>query len=143
MEQADEVSAIPEEIKSPPRGTETVLLVDDDNFIGDYVIQALEKFGYRVVVASSGEEALAIYADRVADIDLVIMDIGMPGMGGHKCLLELLKFDPQVKVIISSGYSLEGQVRRTLEAGAAGYVAKPHSLNELLDKVRAVLDDRG
>jgi two-component system cell cycle sensor histidine kinase/response regulator CckA len=121
-------------------GTETILLVDDDNAIRDFASQFLTQFGYTVLTAFSGEEALNVYSNHADTIGLVIMDIGMPGMGGHQCLRELLQIDPQVKVIIATGYSVDGQVKKTLKAGAAGYVGKPYKLNDLLNAVRAVLD---
>ena len=124
----------------PRGGTETVLLVDDDEAISDFASQVLSKFGYKVLTASSGEEAINIYSDHSGNIDLVIMDIGMPGMGGHRCLRELLQIDPQAKIIISTGYSAAGQVKTTLKAGAAGYVGKPYQLSELLSAVRKHLD---
>ena len=74
------------------------------------------------------------------EIDLVITDIGMPGMGGHKFLLELIKLNSSVKVIIASGYSINGQVKKTMEAGAKGYVGKPYQIVDLLEKVRSTLD---
>ncbi|MBF0528466.1 MAG: PAS domain S-box protein [Deltaproteobacteria bacterium] len=125
-------------IKQIQGGTETILLVDDEEPIRDFAKQVLLKFGYKVLTASSGEEALGIYLRKQNEIDLVIMDIGMPGMGGHKCLTEILKLDPSAKVLIGSGYSNE-QVKKTLEAGAAGFVGKPYQFSELLNKVRTVL----
>ncbi|MBF0528549.1 MAG: PAS domain S-box protein [Deltaproteobacteria bacterium] len=121
-------------------GSETILLVDDEELIRGFAQQVLLKFGYKVLTASSGEEALGIYSGKHSMIDLVIMDIGMPGMGGHKCLTEIMRLNPSAKILIGSGYSANGQVKETLEAGAAGYVGKPYELTDLLNKVRAVLD---
>ena len=125
----------------PVGGAETVLIVDDEEAIGSFAKLVLERFGYTVLTASRGEEALDIFSARPGEIDLVIMDLGMPGMGGHKCLLELLRRDPKVKVVVASGYSINGQVKDTLEAGAKGYVGKPYQLNDLLEKVRKALDE--
>ena len=135
-----------EEVKEvgskPPRGgTETILIVDDEESIRNIARQALENSGYEVMTASTGEEALEAYADPAGEIDLIVMDIGMPGMGGHKCLQELLKINPLARVIIASGYSVNGQVRKSMEAGAVGYVGKPYRLNDLLTAVRTALDD--
>ena len=123
-------------------GNETILLVDDDESIRGFAGQTLQRFGYTVLAASTGEEALEIFSGKPGEIDLVIMDIGMPGMGGHKCLAELLKIDPSAKVIIASGYSINGQVKKTLDAGAVGYIGKPYQLAVLLEKVRDVLDKK-
>ena len=123
-----------------PRGAETILLVDDEDSIRKFAQQALVKFGYVVMTASSGEEALTVYLDSSKKIDLVVMDLGMPGMGGHRCLQELLRIDPGARVIIASGYSINGQVKNSLEAGAKGYVGKPYQLADLLNTVRGALD---
>ena len=124
-------------------GTETVLLVDDDPHISNFASEALTQYGYSILTASSGEEALDVYSRRSREIDLVIMDIGMPGMGGHRCLQELLRIDRAAKVLIASGYALDGQVRQSLNDGAAGYVGKPYHLKDLLGAVRTVLDREG
>ena len=100
------------------------------------------KFGYKVLTASTGEEALETYFAKTNGIDLVIMDLGMPGMVGHRCLQELMRINPSVKVIIASGYSINGQVRKSMDAGAKGYVEKPYQLADLLNTVRAVLDNQ-
>jgi CheY-like chemotaxis protein len=128
------------EVESMPKGTETILLVDDEESIRDVAQQALVNFGYKVLTASSGEQALEILADNPGKIDLVVMDLGMPGMGGHRCLQELLRMDPAMKVIIASGYSADNHVKRSLEHGAVDYLSKPYLLVDLLKAVRAVLD---
>jgi CheY-like chemotaxis protein len=121
-------------------GDETILLVDDDELIRDFASQALAKFGYTVLTAVNGEEAVEIYSEKGDAVDLVIMDIGMPGMGGRQCLGELLRLDPDARILIASGYALNGQVKQTFEEGAADYVGKPYQLGQLLQKVRGVLD---
>jgi PAS domain S-box-containing protein len=121
-------------------GTERILVVDDEESIRGFVFQALEKFGYTVFTASSGEEALDLFTRNPNALDLVILDIGMPGMGGYKCLLEILRIRPGTRVLITSGYTQDNQVRRTLDAGAMGYVAKPYQLVDFLNKVRDMLD---
>ena len=126
---------------APKGGTERILLVDDEAPIRDFASKVLERFGYTVVTAASGEEALEIHTRNPAGVDLVIMDIGMPGMGGHKCLGEILRLDRSAKVLIASGYSINGQLKDTIEADAVGYVGKPYQVNDLLHKVRAVLDE--
>ena len=137
VEQAE--SFEPERI---PHGTETILLVDDEEAIRSFVQQVLSKFGYTVMAASTGEEALKVYTAKPNEIDLVTMDLGMPGMGGHKCLIELLNFNPEAKVIITSGYSFDLQVKKSMEAGAKGYIGKPYQVTDLLNTVRAVLDKK-
>ena len=125
----------------PPRGhREKILLVDDEESIRNFARQALQSFGYQVLTAANGEEALKTYAGLSKEIKMVVLDIGMPGMGGHKCLQELIKLDPAVKVLLASGYSINGQVKQSLEIGAAGFVGKPYQLNDLLIRVRKILD---
>jgi two-component system cell cycle sensor histidine kinase/response regulator CckA len=128
------------EARPIPKGTETILLVDDEEAIRSFARQALMKFGYGVLTAATGEEALERYSAKSTEIDLVIMDLGMPGMGGHKCLEEMLKLNRQVRVIIASGYAINDQAEKSLAAGARGYVGKPYRLTELLNTVRKVLD---
>ncbi len=121
-------------------GTETILLVDDETAILDIAGQILRRFGYRVAMAQSGEEALEKIREGRVRPDLVILDLNMPGMGGHKCLEKLLEIDPSMKVLIASGYSANGSVKKTLSSGAAGFVEKPYALSDLIRKVRTVLD---
>lgn len=123
-----------------PRGAETILLVDDEEPIRDFATQILQKYGYQTRTAASGEEALEVYRNEHETIDLVIMDINMPGMGGYKSLCEIIQFNPSVKVLVASGYSINGQAKQTLAAGAAGYIEKPYNLADLIKKIRGVLD---
>jgi PAS domain S-box-containing protein len=132
--------ATPPEPQDLPHGQETVLLVDDEPSLLEVAQEMLEQFGYRVLTADSGEEALETCRRADPPIDLVIMDLGMPGMGGRACLRELNKQAPMLPVIISTGYSTNGQERELLDAGASAFLAKPYQLAELLVKVRQALD---
>ena len=125
---------------TPLGKTETILLVDDEAPIRDFASQALKKFNYNVLTASDGETALEIFTNQSREIDLVILDIGMPGMGGHRCLQEIIRIKPSARVLVASGYSLDNQLKKTLEAGTADYVAKPYQLTKLLKKVQAILN---
>ncbi len=122
------------------RGAEAIIIVDDEPDIIDIGQNTLEQFGYTVLTARSGEEAVEIYTRQGDRIDLVILDLGMPGMGGEKCLRELLRMNPAVKVLIASGYAATQTVHSILEAGATGFMAKPYRLEDMLNKVREVLD---
>jgi two-component system cell cycle sensor histidine kinase/response regulator CckA len=126
--------------KAPLGNGELLLLVDDENSIRKMGAKALTAAGYRILTAASGEEALEAYEKARQEISLVVLDLGMPGMGGHKCLQELLALDPALKVLIASGYSAEGRVKDTLQAGAAGYIGKPFKRAALLNAIRSVLD---
>jgi CheY-like chemotaxis protein len=121
-------------------GQETILLVDDEPALRELGQQTLSEMGYQVLVAGSGEEALETYRRRLGELDLVILDLGMPGMGGQRCLEAILALNPRAKVIIASGYSANGQVKGSLEAGAAAFVPKPYRRLDLLLTVRDVLD---
>ncbi len=131
------LTSVPE---TPKGGFEAILVVDDETEIRDLTAEALQTFGYKVFVAASGEEALSIYAQKKEDIHVVIMDLGMPGMGGYQCLRELLASDPKIRVLIASGYSADGRDTKLIQEGAAGFIGKPFKINELLIKVREVLD---
>ncbi|MEA3428802.1 MAG: response regulator, partial [Thermodesulfobacteriota bacterium] len=120
---------------------ETILLVDDEGAILDMGRNMLERFGYTAIMAESGEKAIEIYKAQKERIDLVILDLGMPGMGGHKCLKELLKIDPRIKVIVASGYPKIGKVKETVESGASGFIGKPYQIADMLKKVREILDN--
>ena len=123
-------------------GDETILLVDDEEALRDLGKLILQSVGYKVLLAESGEEALKIIREKMDELDLVVLDLGMPGMGGHKCLREIMALNPEKKVIIASGYAGDDQVRNSLEAGAQGFVAKPYHMRDLLQTVRSVLDGR-
>jgi len=96
--------------------------------------------GYRVRLAASGEQALEIYQEHQSAIDLVLLDLNMPGMGGHRCLKELLRINPAAKVVIASGYSAHGQGKAALSSGAKDFIGKQYQLNELAAMVRKVLN---
>lgn len=123
-----------------PGGTERLLVVDDEAPIRKIAVELLQDVGYRVTTRSSGEEALQYYQAAQDQVDLVILDLGMPGMGGHKCLRRLLALNPDIKVLIASGYSANGKVKDTLGQGAADFIAKPFRRSDLLQSVRSVLD---
>ena len=129
------------ESKSPAMGgDETILLVDDEEFIRELGVDVLGQAGYTVLAASNGEKALEVFRREQAHIDLIILDLIMPGMGGSKCLEELLKIEPQARILIASGYSPDASTKGSLEAGAAGFINKPYDNKQLLELVRKILD---
>jgi two-component system cell cycle sensor histidine kinase/response regulator CckA len=121
-------------------GGETLLVVDDEAAVRELAVQILQRHGYQVLTADRGEAALEIFQSRPGGIDLVILDLGMPGMGGFNCLRGLLKIDPSVRILIASGYSVDASVQECLESGAVGFIGKPYRLKDLLAKTRTVLD---
>ena len=120
----------------------TILVVDDEKSILEIACDILTQYGYRTLTAESGEDALELYEAKGDQIDLVILDIGMPGMGGHRCFEELRRIDPAIKVIITTGYSTSRKVDEMLEAGAAGFIGKPYRLVDMVKKVQGVLEGR-
>jgi PAS domain S-box-containing protein len=124
----------------PPGGSETILLVDDEEWIRDLGVRILSRSGYKVLTAINGKEGLDAYSTGRKDISLVILDLVMPEMSGKQCLEEILKIDPDARVLIASGYSARGSSSDALAEGAKGFVNKPFDLRQLLAKVRAVLD---
>lgn len=128
--------------EAQPGGGESLLLVDDEPDILNSTREVLEHFGYKVRTATSGEEAVAAYEARPAYYDLVLLDLGMPGMGGAKALDKLCELDPQVKVIVCSGYSSQGASLTASKGGAAAFVSKPYLTSDMLDTIRSVLDSQ-
>jgi two-component system, cell cycle sensor histidine kinase and response regulator CckA len=124
----------------PAFGTETILLVDDDDRVSEMGRQMIEMGGYRVIVARSGEEALEVYVGQRDEIALVILDLIMAGMGGNRCLEELLRIDPHVRVLVASGYSSNGLAHDEKGRGARGFVSKPYDAKDILGAIRQVLD---
>lgn len=125
----------------PAVGTETILLVDDEDKIRDLGEEMLGMAGYKVLTARNGNEALELYRKKQADISLVILDLIMPEMGGRECLEKLLEFNPNVRVLVASGYSANGPTKEALHAGAKGFISKPFESHELLRIIRKVLDE--
>ena len=121
-----------------PGGLEKILIVDDDENILKWESKVLEGNGYAIVRARSGEEAVRLY--RETSPELVILDINMPGMGGYQCLQELLRIDPKVNVLIASGYYGDLLPRNLLKQGARSVILKPFTAENLLERVREVLD---
>ncbi|NIM12766.1 MAG: response regulator [Candidatus Aminicenantes bacterium] len=134
---------IVKEKKLPERileGRETVLLVDDENIFLDVGEKLLNKMGYTVLTAKSGKEAIEIYEKNKDGIDIVILDMIMPGMGGGETFDLLKKINPDIKVLLSTGYSLEGQAAGILERGCSGFIQKPFRVKDLSQKIRLILD---
>jgi PAS domain S-box-containing protein len=130
------------EIETPQavaRGSETLLLVDDEPMIIEVGRQILAALGYNVLTAASGEEALEIFGRGHDRIDLLIIDMIMPQMSGGELFDKLKKIKPTVKVLLASGYSIEGEAREILERGCAGFIQKPFTMSELSVKLRKML----
>jgi PAS domain S-box-containing protein len=122
------------------RGRETVLLVDDEKVVLEVGQAMLQKLGYHTFTAGSGQKALDLYAQRQDEIDLVILDLIMPGMGGGETYDRLKAIGGDVGVIISSGYSINGQAQELLDRGCRQFIQKPFTIEALSRVMREVLD---
>ena len=121
------------------KGSGAILLIDDEKMILDVGIELLEELGYTVQSAMSGQEAIDIFQKDRGQFDLVIMDMIMPEMGGGETFDRLKEIDPDVKVLLSSGYSINGQATKILRRGCDGFIQKPFNMNQLAEKVQKIL----
>lgn len=117
----------------------TVLLVDDEEMIIKPVKQFLQVIGFDTIAATSGEEAIRLYKENKDSVDIVILDMVMPGLGGARTYDALKEFDPDIKVLLSSGYSLNGEASRILERGCNGFIQKPFTIEQLSRKLAEFL----
>ena len=141
---SDENQAAPKQDKGLEKlgGNETVLVADDERSIRDLCEEILIEYGYHVITASDGLEALEIYSSHKGSIDIVILDMIMPKMDGRQCLNELLRIDPMVKVIVASGYSMQGQLQESFSGLIKGSVSKPYKASQLLKTLRHAVDSK-
>jgi len=123
------------------RGSETILLVDDEQMILDVGQGMMEKLGYRVLAAKSGKQAVAQIEQDGDEIDLVILDLVMPGMDGGVVFSRIRELYPQMAVLLSSGYAIDGQAAEIMQSGCNGFIQKPFSVATLSEKVRHILDE--
>ncbi len=121
-------------------GTETLLLVDDERVVLDVGRAMLAKLGYQVLTAASGTDAVDIYRAKQDTIAMVILDMIMPGMSGSQTFDALKAINPDIRVLLSSGYSIDGEATTILENGCRGFIQKPFGLEQLACKVREVLE---
>jgi two-component system, cell cycle sensor histidine kinase and response regulator CckA len=118
---------------------ETILLVDDEETNRELGKEILEGFGYNTITARDGESALECYRENNDRIDLIIMDLIMPGMGGAVCLKEIIKFDPDAKIIIASGFTSDKSTLDTLKYAAKDFINKPYNIKMMLNVIQRVL----
>jgi PAS domain S-box-containing protein len=123
------------------RCSETILLVDDEAVVQEVAGAMLKALGCTVIAASDGTSALEIYKQHQSRIDLVILDMVMPEMSGGEVFDEIRKISPQSKVLLSSGYSLNGQASRIIARGCNGFIQKPFTLDDLYRQIRRIMGD--
>ena len=122
-----------------PKGEGTILLIDDEPLVLDVGAKMLRSLGYEVISASSGKQAIDIYKEQSEKIDLILLDMVMPDMGGSVSFDLLNKINPQAKVILSSGYSIDGKATEIMSRGCKGFIQKPYTIEQLSQKVQSVL----
>ncbi len=121
-------------------GTETVLLVDDEEIVIGVGQQMLERLGFSVLTARSGQEAVAVYKNNPDDVDLVLLDMIMPGWEAGYTYDKLKAVNPAIKVILSSGYSLDQKAGAIIERGCNGFIQKPFNMKILQEKIGEILN---
>jgi signal transduction histidine kinase len=126
-------------VSDVPRGSGAVLVVDDDTLVRNALCAALASLGYDPIEAASGVEAIEIYRARRSTIRAVVLDMIMPGMGGHATYRALREIDPGVAVLLMSGYAVDADVSAGLALGVRGFLSKPCSMPELGRAVAGVL----
>lgn len=117
----------------------TILLVDDEDTNRNLGKEILEGFGYRTITASDGESAIDYYMKNKDSIDLIVLDLIMPGMGGSICLEKILMFDPDAKVIIASGFTSDKPMSDTLKKAAKDFITKPYNMKKMHEVIQRVL----
>ena len=130
-------TAKPRTVIQSPGGT--ILLVDDEELVLEVATQMLERCGYQVLAARCGAESIDIFKRQSHQIDLVILDMIMPGMSGGVVFDQLRALDPSIKVLLSSGYNMQGEAEKILRRGCNGFIQKPFKLDELLNKLTKII----
>jgi two-component system cell cycle sensor histidine kinase/response regulator CckA len=121
-------------------GSEKILLVDDEEMVADVGKDMLEKLGYKIVVAAGGNDAIKLLKTMRNEVDLVILDMIMPDMSGGETFNRLRAIKPDVKILLSSGYSLNGQASEIMQRGCNGFIQKPFNVKQISRKIREILD---
>ncbi len=121
------------------KGRGTILLVDDEEGILEIGRAMIEDLGYQAMTARSGEEAIDLYTAHKDGIDLVLLDMIMPGMNGGKVYDRLKSINPGINVLLISGYSIEGEAKKILARGCNGFIQKPFKIEALSRKIRDIL----
>ncbi|MCX5833583.1 MAG: response regulator [Deltaproteobacteria bacterium] len=124
------------------KGRETVLLVDDEDSMLEVGQELLKTMGYHVYTARDGSEALEIYDRSKGEIDIVLLDMIMPKMGGGEAFDQMKKINPAVKVLLLSGYSIDGEAAKILDRGCSGFIQKPFNMEELSKTIESIMGEK-
>ena len=122
-------------------GTESLLMVDDEEMVLEVGKEMFESLGYTILIAKDGKEAIEIYEKNHDTIDAVILDMIMPGISGGETFDRLKKINPEIRVLLSSGYGLDDKVQAIMDRGCKGFIQKPFKIVDLSQKLRVILED--
>lgn len=137
-----DVERIVKNVERITKATGTILLVDDESVILEVGRDMLEAIGYRVMMADKGKKAIELYRKKQDEIAIVVLDLLMPAMGGGEVYNRLKEINPYVKVLLSSGYSVDGEATEILKRGCNGFIQKPFRMNELAEKISGILGQK-
>lgn len=130
--EADVPSTEPQKLSA---GQGRILVVDDEEVVRELVTDMLETLGYEVITAVDGQEAIEQYREKKNEIDLILLDMIMPRLGGKDCFMELKRMNPEVRAVLSTGYSRDGAAQEILDQGMMGFIQKPYRINQLSEVV--------
>ena len=122
------------------KGSETVLFVDDEDMIIQVAGELFDQLGYKVLTAGNGREAIETYEKNKEKIDIVLLDMIMPDMSGGDTYDKLKEINPDIKVLLASGYSMNGTASEIMDRGCSAFIQKPFKIKELSQKLREILD---
>jgi CheY-like chemotaxis protein len=129
----------PVPVAAPDQGTAHILLVDDEEVVREMAAEMLRSLGYTVTTCADGRKAAAYFQEHWKEVDLVILDMVMPEMGGRDTYIAMCRINPKVRALLSSGYSLNGEAQGILNEGVLGFVGKPYRRSELSRSVAEAL----
>jgi len=126
----------------PTKGTGTILVVEDEDIVIDVICAMVKRLGYRVLLARTGKEAVSIAKGFDADIDLAILDILLPDLPAKEVYTDIMEARPNLKVVVCSGYAIDGPPQEIMDAGAQDFIQKPFSYATLSEKLKEVLEGK-
>ncbi|RLD98409.1 MAG: hypothetical protein DRI92_03980 [Aquificota bacterium] len=119
-----------------------ILLIDDNELLQDLGKDIIEHLGYTPIIASEGEEGVEIYRKEKEEIQAVLLDVVMPGLGGLEVFRRLKNINPEVKVLVISGYSEEKRAGELMKEGALGFIQKPFKIHQLSQKLQEIMEGK-
>lgn len=133
--ESDTQGPISEKLQKLKKGEGVILFVDDEEFLLISSKNMLEEWGYSVIIAKNGEEALQIFQEKQSQIHIVILDLIMPQMSGYETFIKMKEINPNTKIIITSGFGQDQRVQKLLELGADGFIQKPYDFHKLISVI--------